>query len=350
MAESGAPIDCSGGGRERGRAHGEQLREQIGEALERWRVDAARRSGERPDRYAAGFLADTNFLPAIEHHTPDLLEEVRGIAEGAGVPFEHVLVRNLMDEEWWYALRRGHLAACSTIAVAAEDGRSTLLAQNMDLPAAMDSEQTLLRIAPPDGEPQLVLSAAGMIGLAGAGAAGLGVCVNALTMLGHSTSGLPVAFVMRGALAQSSLAAAAGFLRAVPHASGQHYALAGPEQVAGYECSAAGAVRSSRGPRLWHTNHPLSSTDLDGRVPPDAAAGAHSRTRGRLLERELSGVRTIEDCRRLLADRSAPLCMTGPSWITFGSVAIEVAIDGVRMSHTAGPPDRTAWSPPLAVA
>ena len=350
MAVNGPPIDCVGTGRERGRAHGEHLRERIGEAIERWRGDAARRSGQSAADYAAGFLADTDFLPAIQRHTPDLLEEVRGIAEGAEVPFEAVLVRNLMDEEWWYALRRGHMAACSTIAVAGDDGRPSLLAQNMDLPAAMDSEQTMLRIAPPGAPPQLVLSAAGMIGLTGASASGLGMCVNALTMLGHSAAGLPVAFVMRGALVQPDLEAAAAFLRAVPHASGQHYALASPDRVVGYECSAAGAVRSAAGPRLWHTNHPLRSTDLDDRVPPDPAAAGHSGTRGRLLERELPRVRSLEDCQRLLADRSAPLCVTGPNWITFGSIAIEVTAAGARISHTTGPPDRTPWSAPVTVA
>src|SRR5579862_248626 len=284
------PIDCPGSGRERGRAHGEQLRDRIHGALDRWQTNAVRRSGSGAADYAAGFLADTDFLPAIERHTPDLLEEVRGIAEAADVPFAQVLVRNLMDEEWWYALRRGHMAACSTIAVQGGEGRPTLLAQNMDLPTAMDGDQAVLRLAPADGPAQLVLTAAGMIGLTGVNADGLGVCVNALTMLGHSSSGLPVAFVMRGALARPDVAAAAGFLREVPHASGQHYALADAGSVLGLECSAGTVVESSDGVRLWHTNHPLRSTDLDRRIPPDPITAANSRARGGLLERELPAV------------------------------------------------------------
>ena len=48
-------------------------------------------------------------------------------------------------------------------------------------------------------------------------------------MLNHSRAGLPVAFVMRGVLERTSVNAAAAFLEDVPHASGQHYALADPD-------------------------------------------------------------------------------------------------------------------------
>ena len=57
--------------------------------------------------HVAGLLGATRFVPAIEASTPELLEEVRGIAEGAGVSFERILAYNLMDEEWWYSQAAG---------------------------------------------------------------------------------------------------------------------------------------------------------------------------------------------------------------------------------------------------
>src|SRR5438034_663001 len=75
-----------------------------------------------------------------------------------------------------------------------------LLAQNMDLPEVMDGGQTILRSTAPDGTRTVVLTAAGMIGLTGCSSAGVGVCVNTLSMLNHSPDGLPVAFVVRGLL------------------------------------------------------------------------------------------------------------------------------------------------------
>ena len=124
------------------------------------------------------------------------------------------------------------------------------------------------------------LTAAGMIGLTGVNAAGLGVCVNTLPMLNHSRAGLPVAFVMRGVLERTTAAGAAAFLETVPHASGQHYALAAADGVMGYECSAAGAVRSDDGSGgLRHTNHPLRSGDLDPARADEETPDSHTRLR-----------------------------------------------------------------------
>src|SRR5689334_20083830 len=137
-------------------------------------------------------------------------------------------------------------------------------------PEIMDAAQATVPNDDGEADAATVLTAAGMIGLTGVSVAGLGVCVNTLAMLNHSGDGLPVAFVMRGALSAGSVAGAARFLSRVPHASGQHYALADPDGVAGYECSAAGAVRSDGGgARFCHTNHPLASTDLDPSLPAD---------------------------------------------------------------------------------
>jgi hypothetical protein len=342
---SQAIVECRGDGRERGRAHGEALRERIGGLLERWDAHVATRLGRPPQTLVSALVETTGFVAAIERHTPDLLEEVRGIAEGAGVAFDRVLALNLMDEEWWFTSPTQPRDACTLIAVGPAEGRPTVLAQNMDLPELMDGAQAVLRYGEEAGDGGAVLTAAGMIGLTGVSSAGLGVCVNTLAMLNHSRDGLPVAFVMRGALAQGSVEGAAAFLARVPHASGQHYALADPAGVAGYECSAAGAVRSDDGGggRFCHTNHPLRSTDLDPAVPPEGREDSHARLTA--IESTGGGVTTGADCERVLADREAPLCVIpepGRPWLTFGSIWAELG-DTPRVRITPGPPDRTAW-------
>jgi isopenicillin-N N-acyltransferase like protein len=341
---SQAIVECRGDGRERGRAHGEALRERIHGLLERWDADVGVRLGRPPARLVSALVETTGFAAAIERHTPDLLEEVRGIAEGAGVGFDRILALNLMDEEWWFTAPAEPRDACTLIAVGPSDGRPAVLAQNMDLPELMDGAQAILRDDDGAGGGGAVLTAAGMIGLTGVSAAGLGVCVNTLAMLNHSRVGLPVAFVMRGALAQRSVAGAASFLGRVPHASGQHYALADPGGVVGYECSAAGAVRSDGGGgRLCHTNHPLRSTDLDRSVPAGGREDSHVRLAA--IESAAPDVGTATDAERALADREAPLCVVpepGRPWITFGSISAELS-DPPRVRIAPGPPHRTAW-------
>jgi len=344
-----AIVDCRGGARERGRAHGEALRASIEALLERWDAHVATRLGRHPETLVAELVGTTGFVDAIRHQTPDLLDEVGGIAEAAGIAFERILALNLMDEEWWFTAPAQPRNACSLVAVAAENGRPAVLAQNMDLPERMDGAQAILRVDGAAG-PSVVLTAAGMIGLTGVNASGVGVCVNTLAMLRHSDAGLPVAFVMRGVLEQRSAAAAAAFLERVPHASGQHYALADAAGVAGYECSAAGAVRSDDGSgRFCHTNHPLRSTDLD---PARPAAGApDSHTRLAAITSAAPAVTAGADCERVLADRAAPLCVVpepGHPWITFGSIWAELS-SPPQVRIAPGPPDRTAWidAPPV---
>lgn len=336
-------IECAGDGRARGRAHGEQARDLIHAALDRWRNATSTRSREH--------LAATGLLATIEAAVPDLAEEIRGIAEAAAVPFAEILAYNFMDEQWW--VHREHMElGCSVLG--RSDAGGVFLAQNMDLPEFMEGSQVVLRVRPEAGPEALVLSSAGMIGLTGINAAGVGVCVNTLGMLHHNCAGLPVAAAIRGALVQSSRAAAAEFLHRISHASGQHYAVADAHGLHGVECSATQIVVScpTGSPLLLHTNHPLSNGDID----PDAAHELErdgritdSRVRLEFLEERATSVRDLTDAERLLTDRSAPLCVTprhGRRTRTFGSVAFDLGTIPPRARFCLGLPDRQPWIEP----
>lgn len=80
----------------------------------------------------ADFYKKTNFDATIKQWTPDLYEEVRGIADGAGQPFNDVMAFNLVDEYWVYLddLRNHH---CSGMGVPAREGQPAYIAQNMDI-------------------------------------------------------------------------------------------------------------------------------------------------------------------------------------------------------------------------
>src|SRR4051812_48324443 len=259
-------LDCCGPGRERGRAHGEQARPLVAEAVARWaEATLGPDPGEaRTVAYAEEFVAGTGLMATVDRLLPDLGEEIRGIAEGAGLPFEVIATYNLMDEQWWYDAERRQPAPAGCSVLSQVGKERTLLAQNMDLPTFMDGSQVVLRIAA-RGEPEaLVLSSAGMVGLTGVNARGVGVCVNTLLMLRHDRAGLPVAAVVRAALRASTAAEALATLTTVPHASGQRYAVADRTGVTGLECSAAGChvVPRPRPTALLHTNHPLVSEDV----------------------------------------------------------------------------------------
>ena len=184
-------VDVVGDGYARGRAHGEQLRDRVQSSV--GNVIEALGGSTEIER----FISETDFLTTIDRITPDLGQEVRGIADGADLPLHQVLAHNLMDEHWWWSTTRNRREACSLLATI-EPG--PLIGQTMDLPTYMDGSQFILRSTFTDGSVSTVLSSAGLIGLCGSNSHGLGICVNALSMLNHSPDGLPVAFVMRGAL------------------------------------------------------------------------------------------------------------------------------------------------------
>lgn len=348
-------VDCAGTSRARGRAHGEALRDLIADALERWAATTLKGQGADAegdiDAYCLRFLGQTALLQCAARATPDLHAEMAGIAEGANQPFHRIAAYNLMDEQWWFDARPGTPPpGCSLIAMPVVGGQ--LLAQNMDLPGHMDGSQVALRLSGPDIPATVVLSAAGMIGLTGANAAGVAVAVNTLLMLGHDAGGLPVAFALRFALAARSGAEALARLKGIGHASGQHYAIASCDGVSSVECSAGSCaeVTMPETGRLLHTNHPLASSDIERGAEDRLERGgftASSHRRLDWLRDTAQGVGGAVDVEALFDDESAPISLRaerngGSS--TFASVLYEMT-DCTRVRMRAGPAGRGDWNP-----
>lgn len=346
-------VDCSGSPRERGRAHGEALRAVIADKILLWHQAIGEAYGVRAAMFLPRFLAETDFRAAIARHTPDLLDEVAGIAEGAGLDNDTAYALQLMDEEWWFgrSLGDGH---CSSLAIAPSSDQPTFVAQTMDLPRWHDGAQALLRLTGSDGSQTLVLTSAGMIGLTGLSGRGLGLCVNTLSQLATSRKGLPVAFAMRGALARADAAQAVAFLRSVHHASGQNYQIGDRHGIDTLECSAAGAVTVAfEAGRSLHTNHPLASRDArDAEVSMQGSD--NSRARLDSLRQDLApsrrqsvdadAVRTaLSACRpggEVSIEIEPGSALTAS--VTFGALVSEIG-ENITLSVCAGAPSAESW-------
>ena len=341
-------LRVEGDGAARGKAHGEEFRDLIAEAMERWREFLAFRENTAPKRYIAEFLSSTGFAASARALSPDLFAEVEGIAAGSGQPFNDVLVYNLMDEEWRY--ERDPTIGCSTMGTFIHDGgadtSTAVLGQNMDLPASMRDSQIVLQIQGGDAPDQTVLSGAGMIGLLGVNAAGLAVCVNTLRALPAAAEGLPVAFVIRELLLRTDATAAAAYLESVPHASGQHYALGDPAGIRGYECSSEGCVAGPESTELLHTNHILWSPYEDGANDSEHAFEAHgTHTRLTSLRDGLEQVKSFGDLQRLLSATDNGLCVmpTAARPVeTFCAAEFLLAVPPV-VRIALGRPDQAPW-------
>jgi hypothetical protein len=316
----GRLIDIGGTPRERGRAHGAKLRGEIVAHLDAWRASLQGPGVTRVGAYVSALLEETDYLPAIRAHAPDLIEEVEGIAEGAGLDWRDVYALQLVDEEWAFRERRAATTPdrekCSSLAMHGEDG-AIWLAQTMDLGGYTEGHQAVLRIAPHRDRPgQLLCNLAGMVGLMGVNTLGVGVCVNSLPQLANAAVGLPVAFVIRTLLGCATGAEAADMARRLPHATGQHHLIAGPDGIWSVE-AAAGAVASctpQRDGRYFHTNHPLSGIEARHET---AGQTVNSTTRlAALLRRLGADAPSFETIAAALASRddaSHPICRLRPS-------------------------------------
>ncbi|WP_119462952.1 C45 family autoproteolytic acyltransferase/hydolase [Rhodospirillaceae bacterium SYSU D60014] len=345
-------IDLSGTPQVCGRAHGEALRAVIAGKIERWHAAIGEAYGQEPNAFLRRLLAGTDFRPAIARWTPALAEEIAGIAEGAGQAEETIYAMQLMDEEWWFgqAETDGH---CSSLGVTTGEG--TLLGQTLDLPRWHDGAQALLRFRDANGTETLVFTSAGMVGLMGVSGHGLGLCVNTLSQLSRSRRGLPVACVLRGALARRDHSSALEFLRSVTHASGQNYLVGDRRAVTSLECSAGRAVAAEpSGGRVWHTNHPLASRDVV-MAGVDLSGTAESRGRlatlARRLDRTAAAAADVALIKETLAARDDPAAPVSvepapqdapTAFMTIGAVVYELG-ETVRLHVAAGPPSREGW-------
>lgn len=350
-------VRLEGSARERGLRHGRALRREIAEVIELWRADLARSAKREADAVLKEFLAATNFIPTIEKWTPDLLEEVRGIAEGAAQPFDTIFAFQLLDELWVYLdPKKEH---CSSLGVPARNGRPAFVAQNMDLESFRDGYQVVLHIAESAAVPeQFVFTCAGLIATTGLNRHGIGLACNTLMELGASSTGLPVAFVTRGVLAHRNGAAATDFLCRAPHASGQNYILGTGTTVADYEASATKVVPlpPAANGTVVHTNHALVNDDVKPRHRATAESQkkqtaerrptGNSATRLRAVEQRIGEAKADIDADAIKATLQSrdstkfPICVAvKPNAVaTFGGVVMTLA-KTCTLEVSAGPPD-----------
>ncbi|MBM4466001.1 MAG: hypothetical protein FJ014_10700 [Chloroflexi bacterium] len=358
--EIAPPLLLQGSPYERGLAHGETLRSQIHEVVGRWKGELSHMYQMDADEAIARFLGGTDFVPAIRRWTPDLLDEMRGIAAGADMAWETILAFQLLDEMWsnedvFFA---GH---CSSLGFPAHAAEPAYVAQNVDVESFRDGFQVLLHIkhAASDLE-SFVLSTAGLIGFNGLNNQSVGICGNALLPLRGCRDGLPVACIVRGVLQQRTVQEAVTFLQTIRHASGQNYIVGGPAQVVDLECSANQVVPFApagwRGV-VWHTNHPLVNDDYHAWYKAeDNPFLPNSTARYQSMERRLAhppqGTR-LDQIKEILTSQDSPehpICGSqGPDELytrlglfTFAST-IMVLGDEPALHVSFGPPDTAAY-------
>jgi predicted choloylglycine hydrolase len=253
---------------ERGFEHGRALKKEIHELVKLWKTDIEKSYKMDANTFIAKFLKRTNFQKAIKRWTPELLEEVKGIAEGSGIDFPTMFAFQLIDEMWVLG-RDVQSEHCTTIGVKKTDKNPSVVAQNLDIPRFYHGYQTLLHMKDSKTSWEaLVFTIPGFIAANGLNNHSVAVVVNAVQQLENSRDGLPVAFVIRGILKKKSYEDAVQFIHTIKHGAPQNYMIGGPDNVGSFECSTNKAKRYipfKSANFTYHTNHPLENLNYSKR-------------------------------------------------------------------------------------
>jgi isopenicillin-N N-acyltransferase-like protein len=143
-------------------------------------------------------------VPAISAYAPTLIEEMRGLADGAEVDFADIVALNARTEIM-YGL---DASECTSIGVLPELTRSghTMIGENWDWKALVTGRTAVLGLEQPGTPRVVVFTEAGFVGKIGLNDAGIGVCAN---LLGSShdkgQAGVPFHVILRSVLAAPNL-------------------------------------------------------------------------------------------------------------------------------------------------
>jgi len=296
-------VEVSGSSYEMGRQHGIQA----GDLVHRYLGWIEKQTGKPLDELSRRVLA---YLPCIERLNAQLLEEVRGLADGAGIRYEEALVCQARGAAASAPLAGSPAASegCTAFAFtgAATGGRGPLAGQNQDLPPEFADVGIVLRLIPDDGRPRAItFTFAGQLGYMGMNQRGVAHFANALGNAAWQF-GLPHYPLKRHLLELDSVAACLEVL-------GQHRLCSpanmvfcdGRGEIADVEIRPEG-IAEYRGPEpdmRLHTNHYLS----DEFAPCETFAASDSPGRlERLTElvKRAWGEITVETLQAILADHT----------------------------------------------
>ena len=254
-------VEVKGTPYERGFQHGKALRKVIRPTLNRFKYNMvseflnAAGTDLTWNDYKKFFYEETGLYKNAEEQVPDLVEEIRGIAEGAGLDFEDVFAYNLNFDETFWVLEKltgidpilasekaqmekvpaGH---CSHGSVWG-NGKASV-GYTLDWTRHFEGSQALIKHVKEDGTVLLMTTYAGtLIGHGINATAGYTFTPHSKFQLEHDVDkGLAQIFIYRKLVEAGSVEKAIEFLNSIKPAAGLGYTLTDKNGTRVFEVSA----------------------------------------------------------------------------------------------------------------
>jgi len=351
MATNPIPmIEVRGTHRQVGQQIGEQMRPTLQRMLERMREGLpANVSWDDVLVQGQSYLAHSRTV------YPQYIEELEGIAEGAGLPFEEVFLE-VCEELWEPVVWRGGCTDFAARGRATADG-STLLAHTNDLAPEVEDDLVILKVRAGDEPEFLGVSVGGLGYSAGFNAAGISMTGNEVSC-NDIRPGVPRLLIVRAILAARRLEEAmdacllpqraSNYNNVIGDANGEVYSMEG----AATDCEPIYIEEDI----LAHANHyvslPMRRFEADRN---DISGSTIRHNRALRLLRENYGHLSPALFQRLLTDHvnyPASICKHGLESVTVFSIILN--LNELRAWIGRGRPCQTTyfehtlepWTPP----
>jgi isopenicillin-N N-acyltransferase-like protein len=285
-------------------------------------IEVARRSAEFAEKYR-----------------PDLVEELRGTAEAAGVTLDDLMllqVRNQLTPE--------QEGACTSTSIQ-PSAAGGVVAQTWDNDPVLDDFTIVLTRRPQDGPATLSCTQAGLISYMGLSETGIGACVNTLPAPSRAV-GVPHYFTLRELFEAHSLDEAVQSVRRAHRAIPANIMLATPDGPANLEVTIddVHVLRPDDGRSITHTNHcvHLDLVPINDQFPELIQSHARKQRIDHLV---VSTGGTIDELKAILSDHDGhptSICRHANDdpvngfWVTVFALIIEPSKR--RMHVTRGTP------------
>lgn len=348
---------------EMGVRHGAALKKLIREQVADYRKNVlatfGKENGERVLKYV---VKESKFVRDIKAHFPHVYDEMSGIATGAGLTTDDVLLLQMYEEVYEGAAQELKVGPakpadgkCTTLTCAGRAGLPNLNAQNLDYSPNLDGAQLMIRYTYPSGLKVLMYTFAGQVGGIGANSNGLSMTCNTLPEGSkRKNDGLGGTYITRGLLEQESVKAAVAWLRKMPQFGSYNYALTDSTEARMVEFSPKGLAELAVPKDRWflaHTNH-LHQLDDRNEIPgfPKGRPDEDSSTvkRQKAADKQMAdkgATATVDDLKAVLT--AAPVnreLERGGDTLTLQSIIVAHERDGLRVHAAAGSNPKRAWN------
>lgn len=276
-------LEVKGSYQQIGYEIGKQFKRNIFQIIKRrsrWHTDllAAKETSK-------GKMVSKELMKLTKKHFPSVLEEIRGMAEGAGIDFEHMWAMCIKSE---LAALGSEPPGCSSIFLKDQD--RLWLFQNEDGHSAYRDLMFMVKVTPPSGVRFMSMVYPGIITGNGPSMNDRGV-VQTTNYIGSTRSeiGIPRYVIGRAILEAKSAAEAVDIATIEPRAYPYHHHIAGTSDHSYFSVETTPDASQVKEPKGFycHTNHLLFEKTREYEHQDKKYRSTSSMPRYRVLEKRL---------------------------------------------------------------